>query len=174
MARRPNLGKKLYKPEYADLAYKYALLGATNERMAQFFDVALRTFMYWQAHYPEFKDAIRRGREMADAEIAHSLYQRAKGYRYTEEYYSRKQEATVTVTKELPADPNAAAMWLRKRQRDTWGDHLDGVPQMNPLQPGQVPAGITINFVEAPRLPSPDEQPINGNVPRLVGSSRVG
>jgi hypothetical protein len=38
-----------YKPEYDELAHSYCLLGATNEVLAGFFDVAPRTIDNWIA-----------------------------------------------------------------------------------------------------------------------------
>jgi hypothetical protein len=43
-----------YKPEYDELAHSYCLLGATNEVLAGFFDVAPRTIDNWIATYPDF------------------------------------------------------------------------------------------------------------------------
>jgi hypothetical protein len=38
-----------YKPEYAELAHNYCLLGATNEARAGFFGVTRRTIQNWIA-----------------------------------------------------------------------------------------------------------------------------
>jgi len=46
-----------YKPEYDELAHSYCLLGATNEVLAGFFDVAPRTIDDWIATYPDFAAA---------------------------------------------------------------------------------------------------------------------
>jgi hypothetical protein len=44
--------------------------------------VSLRTISNWQARHPEFAEAVRAGKEMADARIERSLYQRAVGYEF--------------------------------------------------------------------------------------------
>jgi hypothetical protein len=52
-----NLGRPTaYKPEYCELAHNYCLLGATNEVLAGFFDVASRTIDNWIATHPDFAD----------------------------------------------------------------------------------------------------------------------
>lgn len=68
-----------YKQEYVDLAFKFCLLGATDEDLAKFFDVAESTINKWKIDYPEFSESLKRGKQQSDAEIASSLYNRAKG-----------------------------------------------------------------------------------------------
>ena len=69
-----------FKPEYCKLARKFCILGATNEQLAEFFDVALSTIGDWLVQFPEFKQAVNQGRAVADADVAESLYGRATGY----------------------------------------------------------------------------------------------
>ncbi len=59
----------LYRREYCELAHNYCLLGATNEVLANFFDVASRTVDNWIATHPDFADAVYRGRAAADAVV---------------------------------------------------------------------------------------------------------
>lgn len=171
MARRPGGAPKYDPAKYDELAYKFCLLGTTNEKCAELLDIALRTFQAWLVDHPSFKEAVRKGREIADAEVASGLFRRATGYEFTEEYYSRKQEEVVQVKKTVPPDPLAAALWLKKRQRELWGDKNDGG---GPLldDPSKVPSGITIQFVGAPQLPAP-EAGGNGSGTILVGSARL-
>ena len=71
-----------YRAEYDEQAYKYCLLGATNETLAEFFGVSATTIKKWMNKYPGFKESVRRGKDVADMEVAHSLYRRAVGYSY--------------------------------------------------------------------------------------------
>ena len=43
------------------------MLGATNEEMAEFFEVTESTFYKWLAEKAEFSEAIKRGRAVADS-----------------------------------------------------------------------------------------------------------
>ena len=43
-----------YSPDLCELAHNYCLLGATNDELAGFFDVAPRTIDNWIAGQPEF------------------------------------------------------------------------------------------------------------------------
>ena len=56
----------LYKPENADIARLACMLGATNEALAERFEVSPRTVDNWIAAIPEFGDAVRQGRLVAD------------------------------------------------------------------------------------------------------------
>jgi hypothetical protein len=111
-----------FKPEYADLAYKFALLGATNEQLAQFFGVTTTAIERWLVKQPEFYDAVKRGREVADATVADSLFRRATGYSHPD-YVSSSYQGVVTLTettKYYPPDVSAAIFWLKNRQREKW------------------------------------------------------
>jgi hypothetical protein len=67
----------LYKPEYCELAHNYCLLGATNEVLGDFFGVTRRTIQNWIATHPDFAEAVRRGRAVADARVVRALFDRA-------------------------------------------------------------------------------------------------
>ena len=69
----------IYKPECCELAHNYCLLGATNEVLGDFFGVTSRTVDNWIATHPEFADAVKRGRAVADGVIVRALFERAKG-----------------------------------------------------------------------------------------------
>lgn len=90
-----------YIPEYAAQAKKLCLLkrGLKNAEIAAFFGVSTTTLDSWQKNHPEFKDALKEGRDFADAEVANSLYEQALGGNVT-----------------------AAIFWLKNRQAQSWRD----------------------------------------------------
>lgn len=116
-----------YKDEYADLAFKFCLLGADNVRLAELFEVSLATIHNWRNAHPEFLDAIKRGKQEADAVIASSLYHRAKGYEHPEDdIRSVNGEIVITPTiKHYPPDTTAAIFWLKNRQNSYWRDRKE-------------------------------------------------
>ncbi|TRB81349.1 helix-turn-helix domain-containing protein, partial [Mannheimia haemolytica] len=69
-----------YKPEYVTQVEKLCLLGATDKDIADFFEVAESTINNWKIEYPEFLESIKKGKLLADANVANSLYKRALGY----------------------------------------------------------------------------------------------
>jgi hypothetical protein len=76
MAGRPTD----YRPEYNEQAYKLCLLGHTDAELAAFFDVQESTINNWKLAYPEFLESIKKGKDIADSEVAAKLYHRATGY----------------------------------------------------------------------------------------------
>jgi len=116
-----------YKPEYADLAFKFCLLKATDEQLAKFFDVPTRTIDNWKKRYPEFLQAIKRGKEEADARVSESLYDRAMGYEHEDVDIRVVQNKIVKtkIIKHYPPDPTSMIFWLKNRQPQTWRDKHD-------------------------------------------------
>lgn len=122
-AGRPTRYDKTYHPEHA---YKYALLGAIGEQIADLLDIGYTTFNNWLKKHKEFREAVKAGRDIADAEVVHSLFHRAKGYSHPEDkiFYDSKSGDTVVVptTKHYPPDATSAIFWLKNRRPEEWRD----------------------------------------------------
>ena len=76
--RRPGRPPQ-YKPEFAKQVMNYCLLGATNKELGKVFGVDERTINRWLVTKPEFCQAVKDGREDADANVARALYRKATG-----------------------------------------------------------------------------------------------
>lgn len=114
-----------YKSEYAEQAYKLALLGATDKAMADFFGVSESTFSLWKTEYAELSEALKNGKDVADATVASKLYNRAIGYDHKETVtasFQGKITDAIEVVKHHPPDTTAAIFWLKNRQRGQWRD----------------------------------------------------
>jgi hypothetical protein len=118
-----------YRPEFDDMAYNRALLGVTDEGLAELFGVCLATISTWKKEHPSFLESITRGKEGADEKVAKSLYGRALGVVTKTRKYTETQEGPdgtpieVEVTEHhLPPDTQAASLWLRNRQSKQWRD----------------------------------------------------
>lgn len=111
-----------YKAEYADLAYKFALLGATDAQLAEFFDVNVDTIYEWKNVHEAFSESLKRGKLQADAMVSTSLFQRALGYSHAEDdIRTCDNQVVITPTiKHYPPDTTACIFWLKNRQRDKW------------------------------------------------------
>lgn len=111
-----------YKPEYCEQATKLCLLGAIDEKLADFFEVSVSTLNEWKSRYPEFQEAIKSGRELADARVADSLYNRAMGYvtKEVKVFNNHGEIIEKEVKKYYPPDSTAAIFWLKNRQKEQW------------------------------------------------------
>ena len=122
-----------YKPDYNALARNYCLLGATNEELAQFFEVSHRTIDNWIATHGAFGKSVRDGRLHADAGIASRLHERAMGYVQVIERRElcRGEEKVITTTVHYPPDTNACMFWLRNRQPTKWRHRVVDTPAVD-------------------------------------------
>lgn len=120
-----NAGRPtLYRDEYPEQARKLCLLGATDSELSDFFCVNVDTIQEWKKVHPEFSDSITRGKMIADAEVAESLYKRAIGYSHEAVKIFNDQGSPLEVpyTEHYPPDTAAASLWLRNRQAKKWRD----------------------------------------------------
>src|SRR5690348_15902932 len=112
-----------YKPEYAKQAEKLCKLGATVAELGDFFEVSDRTIYRWQVQFPEFCQALKVGKEVADDRVQSSLYQRAIGYEH-DAIDVRVLGGVIVKTpirKHYPPDTVAGIFWLKNRRKKEWG-----------------------------------------------------
>ncbi|HEH9820657.1 TPA: helix-turn-helix domain-containing protein, partial [Pasteurella multocida] len=112
------------KSEYVAQVKKLCLLGATDKDIANFFEVSESTLNNWKNEYPEFLESIKKGKMLADANVAERLYKRALGYE-APDVDIRVIENKIVETpliKHYPPDPTSAIFWLKNRQPEKWRD----------------------------------------------------
>jgi len=122
--RRRYPGAMIYEPEFADRARTMCRLGATDEELAEHFEVCVRTIYRWRNTHEAFAEAVIAGKEHADARVERALYSRAVGctVERTKVFKSAGEDPVhATYQHHLPPDPNAALQWLRVRQPKKWG-----------------------------------------------------
>jgi hypothetical protein len=118
----------IYEPEFADQARAMCRLGATDEELAEHFEVCVRTIYRWRNTHEAFAEAVVVGKEHADARVERALYSRAIGctVERTRVFKHAGEDPVYATYKEhLPPDPVAARQWLRVRQPKTWSDHQE-------------------------------------------------
>lgn len=128
MATKKKMGRpSKYKDDYAVQAEKLCKLGATDAEMAEFFEVDEKTINTWKQEYPEFLQSIKKGKMIADAEVASKLFHRATGYDHPEDdIRAVNGEIVITPTiKHYPPDTIAGIFWLKNRQKGKWRDKVD-------------------------------------------------
>jgi hypothetical protein len=91
--------------------------------------------------YPEFKELIKEGKEVADLNVESSLYKRANGFDYeevtTKVLVNKDGTGTTTyvekVKKYIPPDTAAAFIWLKNRKPKEWRDKQEIVHSFDPF-----------------------------------------
>jgi hypothetical protein len=124
----------LHKPEFAEQAYKLCLAGATTEDLADCFEVSRSAIDKWLQSRPEFAQAVRRGRALADGDVAEKLYSRAIGYtcKTIKILLYRGAPVEVPHTVHYPPDVRACTFWLRNRRPQQWQAQDKAVPDDDP------------------------------------------
>lgn len=141
-----------YRVEYEEQAFKLCLMGATNEQLADFFNVNADTIYEWQKVHKAFSEILKDGRERADAEIGKALYHRAKGYNHkaVKIFNDNGSPLIVEYIEHYPPDTTACIFWLKNRQRGQWRDKQDH--EHSGPDGGPIPHTVNISFVK------PDEK----------------
>lgn len=118
-----------YKDDYAKQVMKLAELGATDQEVADFFDIDVRTVYRWKHDYPEFCQALKVGKDVADERVERSLYQKAIGYEQDEVKIFMPGGASEPVyapfRAKIAPDTTAAIFWLKNRRSQQWRDKQD-------------------------------------------------
>lgn len=102
--------------------------GATNEDLAKLLGCGCTTVKTILREYPQFKELVREGKQVADLAVENALFKRALGYdaeeSYTEVRVNKDGSGTTTYVKKskkhIPADVLAALSWLRNRKPVDW------------------------------------------------------
>jgi hypothetical protein len=114
-----------YQSTFASQAAKLCDLGATDEDLADFFSVSVRTIARWKSQHEEFCQALKGDKAQADDRVERSLYQRAVGYTYDSEEVRVLRDGTVVrvpTRTHVPPDTTAMIFWLKNRRPDLWRD----------------------------------------------------
>ena len=144
-----GLGKKVGRPLKYDkgrfpvVARAMARLGATDKQIAEALGASVSSLNEWKKR-PEFLDALKDGKAVADSHVEDGLYRRALGYEYTETKVveeankvgvamgtDEQGKTTLTpavvvrtevVTKQRAPDVTAQIFWLKNRKPEEWRD----------------------------------------------------
>lgn len=109
-----------FRPKYCEQVERLCRLGATDEDIAAFFGKATSTINLWKAKHPKFLESIKKGKVVADIEVANSLYKRATGHVMKVEKVVNGAKVRLNI--EVEPDTAAAIFWLKNRRKDHWRD----------------------------------------------------
>lgn len=121
--KKPVGRPRIYDPDVHPEQIKgLALLGLTWKRMSEIVMIPEKTLKNWTLTYPEFKDAVSVGRELADVDVVRGLYERATGYEVEEDkiFNVEGELKRVKLIKHYPPDVRAQTTWLSRRQPEVW------------------------------------------------------
>lgn len=125
-----------YDPAFAKQADKLCKLGATDQEIADFFEVSAATIYRWKHEHDEFCEALKSGKDVADERVERSLYQRAIGYEQDEVKIfmpsGRDEPVYAKFRAKIAPDVTAAIFWLKNRRGEQWRDvkHIDSKQQV--------------------------------------------
>lgn len=116
-----------FKPEYVEQVEKLCKLGATDKDLADFFGVTEQTINNWKLAEPLFFESLKRGKMLADANVASALYHRATGYSHEAVKIFNHEGVPLEVpyVEHYPPDPTSMIFWLKNRRPDLWRSNRD-------------------------------------------------
>lgn len=116
-----------FKPEYVEQARALCEHGLTDRELAQIFKTTEQTLNRWKQQFPEFREALKLGKEAADTRVEKALYHRAIGYSFEAVKILHYQGKPVVVpyVEHVPPDTTACIFWLKNRKRDEWRDRIE-------------------------------------------------
>jgi len=125
---RPSKYESHVKPKLNKVE-AWARDGLTDEQIAHNLGIGVATLYEYKNKYPEFSEALRRGKDDIDIEVENALLKRAMGYTYEEITRERDKDGnmvvTKRVTKEVLPDVTAQIFWLKNRRPAVWRDKQD-------------------------------------------------
>ena len=122
MARKSKYDTHV-KP-YLDEIQGWAMSGLTDEQIADNLGIAASTIYEYKKKYPEFSEALKKGKDIADAQVFNALFKTATGFTYYEDIATATGDV---VQAQRYAKPNTTAQifWLKNRQPDRWRDKTE-------------------------------------------------
>lgn len=110
-----------------DMLYKMASYGMTDKQMAEVVGVTEQTVNNWKLKDPNFFESLKAEKEIADAMVERSLFERATGYSHAEDkiFNDNGIPLVVPTVKHYPPDTTAAIFWLKNRKPKEWRDRQE-------------------------------------------------
>lgn len=110
-----------FRDIYVEMGFKFSLLGADDEKLAELLGTSIGSLSRWKKSNRKFREAIKKGKDYADAKVAEALYNRATGFIHKKAlklFYNKDLNKVIRARYALyyPPDTAAAFIWLKNRQ----------------------------------------------------------
>ena len=127
-SKKNKSGAKIkYEDTFPEVAEGYARRGLSDSDIAKNLGISLQSYYDYQKKFPEFLEAIRRGKRPANIIVENALYKRCVGFEYdevTQEIGKDEKGKQVVkkkiVKKHIVPDINAIRFWLTNREPELW------------------------------------------------------
>lgn len=99
--------------------------GLTQKQIADNLGINVDTLIEYKKKYPDFSEALKKGKEVVDIEVENALLKRALGYTIT--LYEEKVDKDGCVHNlkkdvHVPGETTAQIFWLKNRKPKNWKD----------------------------------------------------
>ena len=126
-----------------DLIEGWCKEGISQEAIARNLGIANSTFQSYKVKFPEFAEALKKGKDLADIQVTNALFQSAVGYEVEEEHTeyiegsksgkagmmpnasNHHNKKVTTIKKKIPGNVTAQIFWLKNRRPDLWQDRKE-------------------------------------------------
>lgn len=143
--------KRKYDDNFPLLAEGWAREGLNDQQIAKNLGIGIRTYYEYQKKYPQFSQAIARGKAPVDREVENVLLQRVRGFDYEEVHVKfepgkgtkgedGKEEPVEIkkIKKKVLPDPNSIFFWLKNRMPKKWRERhemaIGGAEELPPVK----------------------------------------
>lgn len=99
--------------------------GLTQKQIADNLGINVDTLIEYKKKYPDFSEALKKGKEVVDIEVENAMLKRALGYTITINEQKVDKNGYVYDLKRdvhIPGDVTAQIFWLKNRKPKNWKD----------------------------------------------------
>ena len=123
-------------PDKQTLLSGWARKGLSDQQIAKNIGISRSTLNEWRKKYPDISDTLKKGKEVADAEVENALYLKCIGHKvqlkktfkvkkieYNDAGRKIKEEEHLETGEDevyIPPDTKAIIFWLTNRMREDW------------------------------------------------------
>lgn len=119
-AGRKALWDEMNMPEKLILVEGWARDGLTDKQIMECLGVSNDLFYKWKREKPEFKEALKKGKEVIDRQVENALLKAALGYEYEEDAIGK--DGVYRLSKYAHPNTTALIFWLKNRKPEMWRD----------------------------------------------------